>query len=41
MRTFNFGAYLGLAGGKYYIKNIFDIKIEIGILETSNVSNFQ
>ena len=27
-------------GGKYFIKAIFDIKIEIGILERSNIRNF-
>ena len=31
---------LGLRGGKYLIKIIFDIKIEIGIFEISNVTNF-
>ena len=29
--------HLDLAGGKYFIKIIFDIKIKIGIFETSNV----
>ena len=31
---------LGLTGGKYLIKIIFDIKIEIGIFKISNVPNF-
>ena len=30
---FNIGTNLGLTAGKYFIKIIFDIKIEIGILE--------
>ena len=30
----------GLTGGKYFIKTIFDITIEIGIFERSNVPNF-
>ena len=34
---FNIGTNLGLAGGKYFIKIIFDVKIKIGI---SNVPNF-
>ena len=38
--TFNFGTNLGLTGGKDLIKIIFDIKIEIGIFEISNVQNF-
>ena len=31
---------MDLTGGKYFIKIIFDIKIEIGILETLDVPNF-
>ena len=31
---------MGLAGGKYLIKIIFVIKIEIGVFEISNVSHF-
>ena len=31
---------LGLAGGKYFLKKFFDIKIEICIFEISNVPNF-
>ena len=31
---------MGLTGGKYFIKNIFDIKKEIGILEILDVPNF-
>ena len=31
---------MGLTGSKYLIKSIFDIKIEIGIFEISNVPNF-
>ena len=38
--TFNFGTNLGLKGRKCLIKIVFDIKVEIGILEISNVSNF-
>ena len=30
---FNFETNLGLTGGKYLIKIIFDIKIEVGIFE--------
>ena len=38
--TFNFGINLGLTGGKYLVKNIFNFKIEISIFEISNVLNF-
>ena len=38
--TFNFGANLGLKGGKSLIKIIFDIKIECAIFEISIVPNF-
>ena len=38
--VFNFGTNLGLTDGKYLIKNIFDIKIEIGTLEILHVPNF-
>ena len=31
---------LGLTGGKYLIKIIFNIKIEIGIFKITNVPNF-
>ena len=31
---------MGLTVGKYFIKTIFDIKIEIGTLETLDVPNF-
>ena len=34
------GEDLILAGGKYFIKINFDIKIEIGMFEISNVQNF-
>ena len=40
LSIFNFGANLGLTGAKYFIKIIFDIKIEIGIFEISNEPNF-
>ena len=40
MGNFNFGTNLGLIGGKYLMKTIFDIKIEIGIFEISNALNF-
>ena len=40
LNTFNFGTNLGQIGGKYLIKIIFDIKIEVGILEISHVPNF-
>ena len=39
LSIFNLGN-LGSAGGKYFIKIIFDIKIEIGILEILDVPNF-
>ena len=32
---------MGLTGGKYFIKIIFDIKIEIGIFKISNLSAFK
>ena len=35
-----FRTNLGLTGGKYFTKIIFDIKIEIGILEILDVPNF-
>ena len=38
--TFNFGTDLGLGGGIYWIEIIFDIKFKVGILEISNVPNF-
>ena len=40
---FIFGTNSGLTSGKYFIKLIFDIKIEIGtleILDVPNVDNF-
>ena len=37
---FQFGVNLGVTGCKDLIKIIFDIKIEIGIFEISNVPNF-
>ena len=40
MSVFNFGTNLGDTGGKFFIKIIFDIKIEIGILEISIRPNF-
>ena len=40
MSFFDFGNSLGLAIGKKKKKIIFDIKIEIGIFEISNVPNF-
>ena len=38
--TFDFGTNMGLAGGKYFIKIIFDIKIKISIFEILDVANF-
>ena len=40
MGTFNVGSNLGLTGGKYFIKIIFDIKIEILIFEILDATNF-
>ena len=40
MSIFNFGSNLGLTGGKYFIRTIFDIKIEMGIFEISVRPNF-
>ena len=40
LSIFNLGNNLGLAGSPYLTKIIFDIKIENGIFETSNVTNF-
>ena len=37
---FNFAINLEPTGGKYLIEIIFDIKIEIGVFEISNVPNF-
>ena len=37
----HFGTNLDLTGGKYMMKIIFDIKIEVGIFDISNVSNFK
>ena len=37
---FQFGGQLGLAGGKYLIKIIFNIKVEIEIFEISHVLSF-
>ena len=37
----HFGTNLGLTGGKYMMKIIFDIKIGVGIFDMSNVSNFK
>ena len=37
---FDFGTISALIKGKYFIKIIFDIKIEIGIFETSTVPSF-
>ena len=34
------GTNFGITCGKYFIKIIFDIKIEIGIFKISNVPNF-
>ena len=39
-KYFQFGISLGLTGGKYFIKIIFDIKTEIGILEILDVPYF-
>ena len=41
MSIFNFGTNLGLTGSKYFVKIIFDIKIEISIFEISNVPNLK
>ena len=38
MGTFNLGANLVLAGGKYLAKINFDIKIEISILNVANLN---
>ena len=40
LSIFHFGTNLGLAIGKYVMKIIFDIKIEIMIFEISKVPNF-
>ena len=40
MSIFSFATNLGLAGDKYLIKIIFDIKIDARIFEISNVPNF-
>ena len=40
MNTFNFETNLGLTGGKYFIKIIFDIKIKTILFEISNVPKF-
>ena len=37
---FNFETNLGVTGGKYFIKLIFDIKIEISILKILDVPSF-
>ena len=37
--TFNFGTKLGLPDDKYFIKVIFDIILETGIFEITNVPN--
>ena len=41
MNIFNFGTNLGLTGGKYLAKVIFDVKIEISVFEISHVQNFK
>ena len=41
LSSFNFGTNLGLTGGKYLIKTIFDIETETGIFEIWNVANFK
>ena len=38
--TFNFGTNLGQTDGKCFLKIIFDIKIEIGILKILDVPDF-
>ena len=40
LSIFNFGNNLGRNGGKYLIKVVFDIKIEIALFEISNIPNF-
>ena len=40
LSNFNLGVSLSIATGKYFIKNIFDIKVEIGILKILNMPNF-
>ena len=40
MSIFNFETNLGLTGGKYLTKIIFNIKIEIGMLEILDVPTF-
>ena len=39
MNSEHYCTKLGITGGKYFIKIVFDIKIKIGIFETSNVLN--
>ena len=36
----NFGINMGLTGGKYFIKIIFNIAINIEVFEIFNVPNF-
>ena len=40
LNNFILGVNLSLAAGKYFIKIIFDNKIEIGVFEISNLQNF-
>ena len=40
LKIINLAVNLPLAAGKYFIKIMFDIEIEIGIFEILNVSNF-
>ena len=40
MSIFNFGTNLGVTGGKYLIKIIFDMKIEVEIFEICNMPKF-
>ena len=41
LSIFNFGTNFGLTESKYFIKIIFDIKIEVGIFEISKIPNFK
>ena len=40
LSTFNFETNLGRRGGKYFFKIVFDVKIEIDILEILHVTGF-
>ena len=40
LSIFNLGTTLGLTSSKYFLEIIFDIKMEIGILEILDVLDF-